>query len=102
LATFALGQSVAVDSPEIRGALRSRLRDFYADARGEAIWGLALRKDRLGLTLLLERLESENWLAGDEMAAADTLGLPHDAPVPVFCDGLRKLLAESSEDRADL
>jgi HEAT repeat protein len=59
-ATFALGQSIAVDSPEIRGALRSRLQDSYTDARDEAMWGLALRKDRLGLTLLLERLDRKN------------------------------------------
>lgn len=101
-ATFALGQSVAVDSPEIRGALRSRLQDPYADTRNEALWGLALRKDRLGLRLLLETLQSEESVAGDKMAAAETLGLPHDSPVSAFCDGLRKLLAESSEKRSDL
>jgi HEAT repeat protein len=88
-ATFALGQSIAVDSPEIRNALQARLQDSYADARSEAMWGLAVRKDRLGLTLLLERLESEEWVAGDEMAAADTLGLSHDVPVSIFCDELR-------------
>lgn len=101
-ATFALGQSVEMDSPEIRSALRSRLQDSFADTRNEALWGLALRKDRLGLTLLLERIEAENCMAGDEMAAAEALGISYDSPVPVFCDGLRKLLAESNEERADL
>jgi HEAT repeat protein len=75
-ATFALGQSVAVDSPEIRQALRSRLQDSYANARGEAMWGLALRKDRFGLTMLLERLESE------ECGRRRNGGCGHIGPTP--------------------
>src|SRR5437016_4230792 len=37
------------DSREIRSALHKRLSDAYEDARREAIWGLATRKDPVGL-----------------------------------------------------
>jgi HEAT repeat protein len=47
-ATFGLGELCDADSPEIREALRKRTEDPYEDARQEAIWGLARRRDRSG------------------------------------------------------
>jgi glutathione S-transferase len=60
--------------------------------RNEAVWGLAMRKDRSGLRILLERLDSEEWIAGDEMAAAELLGLPREASVDDLRKGLPDLL----------
>jgi len=93
-ATFALGQGCPPsDSPEIRAALRKRLEDTYPDARAEAIWGLAIRKDPLGLKLLLERIESEDWTSGDEIAAEETLDLLGNAKIEDLRAGIRKILA---------
>jgi HEAT repeat protein len=102
-ATFAVGSCEFVeagvwrylDLPEIRSALQKRLQDTYEDARREAIWGLAKRKDRTGLKLLLEHLNSESWWSGDEDAAAETLGLKWGTPVEELSGGLRRLLSES-------
>lgn len=100
-ATFSLGSGVLKkdgkmgykDSPEIRQALRRRLDDPYEDARREAIWGLAFRRDTQGLRQLLEFLESEHWWSGDEQAAEEILGLPSNTPVSDLCNGLRRLLS---------
>jgi HEAT repeat protein len=83
------------DSPEIRAAFYRRLNDTYEDARREALWGLATRKDPVGLKLLLEYLESENWWSGDESAAEETVGAKPGTPVEELCQELRRLLAES-------
>jgi HEAT repeat protein len=99
-ATFSLGSGEVetggvwhyVDSPEVRTAFCKRLEDGYEEARREAIWGLAKRKDAVGLKLLLSQLESPEWWSGDEDAAAELLGLS-DATVEELCSGLRKLLA---------
>ncbi|MGA2214105.1 MAG: HEAT repeat domain-containing protein [Bryobacteraceae bacterium] len=93
-ATFGLGTQSDVDSPEIRDALRKRLGDGFKDARDEAIWGLAQRKDQQGLSMLIERLSAEHWIAGDETAAAETLNVPHDTPAEQLLDGLRQLLLD--------
>jgi len=92
-ATFGLGtQCMPQDSDAIRDALRKRLNDSLIDARNEAVWGLALRRDPEGLQLLLESLETEEGPAGDEMVAAEILDLPLDTPVDELRAGLRKLL----------
>ncbi len=44
-ATFALGVLVDVDTPEVRSVLRARVDDPVGDTAGEAIVGLALRRD---------------------------------------------------------
>jgi HEAT repeat protein len=93
-ATFALGTQCDVDSETIREALRKRLDDQYDKARDEALWGLAQRKDEQGLKMLIERLDADHWIAGDEMAAAETLNAPPDTPVEQLLDGLRKLLGD--------
>ena len=104
-ATFGVGEIALLenevwrylDSPDIRAALRKRLDDTFEDARREAIWGLARRRDPLGLKLLLEHLESDNWWTGDELAAEETLGIETATPVDELLPGLRRLLAETSE-----
>jgi len=98
--TFAIGTSTiegsmqpgALDSPEIRDTLKKRLADPFPDARDEALWGLARRKDPSALQALLDRLNSETWIAGDEMTAADVLGLSHQTSVDELREGLRKVL----------
>ncbi len=100
-ATFALGSEEVVeggvwrypDSPEIRTALHNRLEDTYEEARREAVWGLALRKDPVGLKLLLEQLQSGGWWSGDEDAAREILGVTSATSVGELCQGLRRLLA---------
>ena len=100
-ATFELGSGALVaadqmhyaDSAEIREALRRRTQDSYEDARREAIWGLAKRKDHQGLTLLLEQLESDSWWSGDEDAAQEILSVNRDTPVEELRQGLRRLLS---------
>lgn len=100
-ATFALGSGdvdeagvlLYADSPEIRAAFHRRLDDTYEDARREAIWGLALRKDLIGVKLLLNFLESEDWWSGDKDAAEELLGLSRDSSTEELCGRLRGLLA---------
>ncbi|MGA2877667.1 MAG: HEAT repeat domain-containing protein [Bryobacteraceae bacterium] len=91
-ATFALGTQWQVDSPEIRDALRKRLNDSYEMARNEAVWGLAQRKDPQGIRMLVERLSADEWMPGDEMAAAETLGVPYNTPAEELRGGLQMLL----------
>jgi HEAT repeat protein len=103
-ATFGLGHAGGesgppvrlgtLDSPSIREALRSRLADSVREVRDEAVWGLALRKDSEGLRILLDRLSSGEWVAGDEMTAAEILELEYDVPKAVLQTGLRSLLAD--------
>jgi HEAT repeat protein len=78
-ATFGLGTQCDEDSPLIREALRKRIEDSYENARREAVWGLARRKDEQGLQILIDWLSTDPW-PGDEMAARDVLGLMSDAP----------------------
>ena len=44
-ATCGLGSFIRADSPDIRAALRLALKDSDSEVRGEALFGLALRKD---------------------------------------------------------
>ncbi|MFJ6774144.1 HEAT repeat domain-containing protein [Kitasatospora sp. NPDC091257] len=55
-ATFTLGVQSEVDSPAIRAALWERTADEHADARTEAIRGLASRHDPRAVPLLAELL----------------------------------------------
>ena len=58
-ATFELGSQIDIDTPSIRDALVRRLTDADETVRGEAIVGLARRKDERVLPLLLEELERD-------------------------------------------
>lgn len=91
-ATFAISGFPPEDSPEIRTALRKRLQDSYEEARSEAVWGLAVRKDPQGLRILLDRLTSEKWREGDETAAAEALDADYETPVEELRSGIRRLL----------
>jgi hypothetical protein len=102
-ATFGLGAAYIDDgsgrllnSSEIREALRKRLTDSFGYVRDEALWGLALRRDPAALQLLSERLDSEQRVADDEMAAAEILDLDYDAPIEDLRRGLRALLTRPS------
>jgi HEAT repeat protein len=55
-ATFGLGVLGQVDSPEIREALVTRLSDTNLDVREEALVGLAKRKDRRTIPVLIGEL----------------------------------------------
>lgn len=93
-ATFSLGRTASLDSPQIRDAFRNRLNDSDVDAQHEAVWGLAVRKDLLGVQLLLKNLEADEWWSGDQDAAVEVLNVPSNTPVPELREGLRKLLIE--------
>jgi HEAT repeat protein len=82
----------SLTSSEIRDAFRRRLNDSFAEVREEAIWGLALRKNPMGLKLLLERLDCEQHSPGDAMTAAEIFDLGYDTPVEELRIGLRCLL----------
>jgi HEAT repeat protein len=56
-ATFGLAQQIDADSPEIRQAFLSRLDDKNAEIRGEALVGLALRRDERVVEPLFRELE---------------------------------------------
>jgi len=58
-ATFALGTLVETDTPAIRHALADRLDDSDNDTRGEALVGLAARKDERVVEALKRELSSE-------------------------------------------
>ena len=78
-ATFGLGVQIDTDTPELRAALRARLQHPDGDTAGEAMVGLARRKDAQVVAPLRELLQ-----AGDvgslpleaAVALADQLLLP--------------------------
>jgi HEAT repeat protein len=59
-ATFGLGSMIEFDSSEVRAALLDRIADANDEARGEALLGLARRKDGRVIEPLIEELSSEN------------------------------------------
>jgi HEAT repeat protein len=59
-ATFGLGSQIEIDTPEIRDPLFNRLDEDDPEIRGEALIGLALRKDERVLIPLLKELTSKN------------------------------------------
>lgn len=87
-ATFALGRLSELNTVEIREALRARLSDSYIDVRHEAVWSLALRRDREGLSILAERLVQVEWVEGDECAAEEILGVK-ELPAAELAQALR-------------
>jgi HEAT repeat protein len=80
------------DTPEIRAALKRRLSDHYEEARREAIWGLARRKDPIGIELLIQALDSEDPWSGDQDAAEELLGLERGRPVSELVRELRTMV----------
>jgi HEAT repeat protein len=57
-ATFGLGTLTEADTPHIRNALAARLDDFGGDVRGEALVGLARRKDSRAIAGIREDIEA--------------------------------------------
>jgi len=77
-ATFGLASMTGIDTPEIRAALMSRTAEEDAEIRGEALVGLARRKDPRVLDLVkleLQRPFEGNWAveAAEELADASLL-----------------------------
>jgi len=58
-ATFGLGTQCEVNTPELRTALKARLSDEDSEIRGEAIVGLANRKDKDIAKAILKELKSD-------------------------------------------
>jgi HEAT repeat protein len=79
-ATFGLGQMIRLDTPEIRDALFARCKDPDDDTRGEALVGLASRKDPRVLGPLMDELSSET-VGLLAVEAAEELGDSRLAPV---------------------
>ena len=71
-ATFGLGTLTSDDGPEVREALLARAEDPYREARAEALFGLAGRRDPRAVPHLIRALESPGvgWLEVDAAAAA--------------------------------
>lgn len=83
-ATFGLGSQCETDTTELRAALLERTTDNESEIRGEALVGLARRKDLRIQRAVLEELEGEfygSWV----IEAAQLLALPE------FCEPLRRL-----------
>jgi HEAT repeat protein len=84
-ATFALGTQLDEDTPEIREALVRRLVDSDHTARGEAMVGLARRKDERVIDALVRELAPERMRMLDDrpdlpIEAATELGDPRLLP----------------------
>ena len=78
-ATFSLATFTEADSPAIREALLARVSDPKADARGEALVGLARRRDPAVIELLLKELTSAS-VGVEILEAAEELGDPKLLP----------------------
>lgn len=93
-ATFGLGTQIETDTPEIREALHVRLSDEDAETRGEALVGLAKRRDPRVVPAILKEWEQHDETGILSIEAAETMG------DPVLLPQLEKFLAtmEWSED----
>lgn len=73
-ATFGLGSMHDVDNARVRDLLWSNLTDSHDDVRGEALVGLAVRKDTRIIPVLLERLGAGSRVF--ELTAAEYMASP--------------------------
>jgi HEAT repeat protein len=90
-ATFALGSQTELDTPDLREALRARLRDNDPEVRGEALVGLGGRHDEQLKSAILEELSGEfhgDWVLEAAEAIAD----------PDFVPALTSMRARMSAD----
>lgn len=90
-ATFSLGTMCECDSPVIREALVARLSDSDDEVRGEAMVGLARRKDARAASAILTELGNEHVLNLAIEAA-------EEMPRPEFLPRLEELLAKHPDD----
>ncbi|MEU3459171.1 HEAT repeat domain-containing protein [Streptomyces sp. NPDC006733] len=79
-ATFTLGFQLEADSPAIRAALWERTTDGDPDAREEGIHGLARRRDRRAVPLLVGLLEAPEGAHVRTFGAARIMGVPELLP----------------------
>lgn len=78
-ATFALGTLFEMDTPEIRDALFQRIEDANDDARGEALVGLARRKDSRVVNAFKTQLASDS-IGSLAIEAAELIASPELYP----------------------
>jgi HEAT repeat protein len=92
-ATFGLAVQIDTDTPELRAALHARLQDPDGNTAGEAMVGLARRKDAQVVAPLLELLQ-----------AGDVGSLPIEAAAaladPVLLPTLQQIQAQWSANHA--
>jgi HEAT repeats len=88
-ATFGLGSQSDVDTQEVRETLAARLTDEDPDVRGEAVIGLARRKDERAIEVIARELKDGYSLAVD---AAEEM------PRRRFVSELERLARELPED----
>jgi HEAT repeat protein len=91
-ATFGLGTCSKIDSPEIRAALVARLADEDDETRGEALFGLAKRKDPRVLPAISRELVRDEV---SERAIEAAGQMPHESLLPA----LEALLSSSPGDK---
>lgn len=91
-ATFGLRDKSSGYTPQIRRALRKRLKDNFFPAREEALWALANRRDRDALLQLADRLDSKRCTQGDWYCAVELLKVDVEIDITALAAGLRKLL----------
>jgi len=99
-ATFGLGVQGDCDTPEIREALFRCLEDQNEDVREEAMVGLAKRKDRRVLPILLQSLEQPSVTMRVTEAASLILGMdsePEGWAAHNYISALRKHFPSSTE-----
>jgi len=89
-ATFGLGALSNVDTPELRQALVERLHDGDAQVRGEAMCGLARRKDMRAAHAIIDELARQD---GSELAIEAVGEMPQGEFVPL----LEALLASNPD-----
>lgn len=86
-ATFGLGQQIDLDTPAIRAALAARLDDADGPTRGEAMVGLARRRDERVVPALIAALAMTEDEFGERddlvLEAADELADPRLLPALV-------------------
>jgi HEAT repeat protein len=97
-ATFGLGSQTDLDTPQLRAALAARLNDPDLTTRGEAMVGLARRKDERVLGPLTEALRPDHFRRYDScedlvLEAAEELADPRLVPA------LRRLQRHCDERR---
>lgn len=90
-ATFGLGAGSEVDSPEIHAALVARLADEDDETRGEALVGLAQRKDPRVIAAISKELASD---AVNHLAIEAARQMPDES----FLPALETLLRASPDD----
>jgi HEAT repeat protein len=80
-ATFGLGSQIDIDTPAVRDALWARVGDDGGDVHGEAVFGLARRRDLRATALLIELLDAEEgihtWAFDAAACLRDPALLPH-------------------------